>query len=1051
MADIFSDADVMGHGGSSAEGPRPLSDAEVMGGEHLESAGKEVPLAARPLVGANRAIASMAGAPVDAATWVINHSPGTLAVNKGAEALGYKAPIPEIHDPVGGSESIKRAMGVVGANPDDVRPAHTTAEKYLEAGGEGAAGMLVPGLGAEAIASRAGAKGAGLVVDALRGGGAASNAAVGTTSGVGAKLGEDTAPEPLKPVAGLVGGLLGGGVGAAATTALDRTMMAATDWASRLFEAPQLTAARQIEARATDPQKVRMSLREATEAPPLVEGSEPTTFQATGDLGIGALERETAASPTGVAPFAERRVDQNTARLEALDNLQKALPEDADPSAVADLVRGRSQEIEQSGLENVTQTRQRMLDEIEKLKPEGDPKAVTNYVRQQVDGLENTYDQRVTAARKQLDDAFKGGQLNEAEYGAALREAPLRLRSQIEKTEREVWDAVDPDRVAPFDPKNLKGDVDAIEKAIPRTAEPPEGKEAALFDVILGPQHKGPDGQIMREGGLDDATTFGEITALRSRLTERLRDQTNTPTVDRRLTLMLKAVDNSLAESGTTSPEVLDRYAAARDVTKDKYDRFGSGNVGAILKEGDRDGFKMTASNVAKNIFDRPEDLRTYISSVGDDTQARSSLRDYAAFSLRKAAVRDGMLSPENYQKWAANHEYVLREFPELRQQFGNMRAAQTSLDESIAAQKGALSEYQSGALARILQDEDPTKAIGKALNDPTEFNAIVDRAKSDPEALAGLKRATMDHMLNRSIGTATGSPQVSIPSLEKFYLQNKAPLDRLFGNDLAEKLAGARNAQTSLDGALNVQKQALNAYQTGAIKRLIGAQDPAQVIANALKRPGEFAALAAHVGDDPAATAGLKRAVVDYMMSKALSTAESGTSGNPQINSATLQKFYLQNRSALASLFDRDELGNIERITADLQRANRSTAAVRIPGGSNTAQDLGPGIKSVLQSVMKQHGGKAMGGTMGGPVGFVAGAALDALRSARMDRIDKAVTEMMLDPKMAAIWLAKVPQKSGESAAADFIRRTRAVVANQIMNAVEQEKQSSESSATSR
>ena len=855
------------------------------------SAPKEVPDAARPLVGFNRTVADMAGAPVDAMNAVVRGagaegSPTTAVLNSimspKAQELRRRAygetPMAE---PFGGAGTVKKGMGLVGANPDDVRPAETAGERILEGAGSGVAAMLVPGLGAEALLARATSVD-GAIMGALqmvRGTGAASNAAIGAAGGAVGEVAAEAVPDDaslsvgpvdfsagaLKDAARLGGNIAGGGVAAGLQSGVEAGARTVGNAVRAATEPVELRAARSILGRSEDPAALRMAAERAAEAPPIVNGSNPTLFQATGDLGVGGLEREVAASPKGVPRFAGVREEQNSARLAELDRLQKALPENADPANTASYVQKRVQELEQS------------------------------------------FGERVTAARNELDERFKTDLLNEAEYGAALREAPIRLRAELEKAEDALWAAVDPDRVAPFNPATLKGGVDAIEKSIPRTAKAAEGEERALFDVFKA---------------LDDSTTFGDITALRSRLTDELREATNTPTVRRRISLMLKEVDNALGETGASAPDVLDRYAAARAATRDVKSRFGDGAVGRIMKEGDNDGFRTTASNVAKNIFDRPEDLRAYLGAVGDDAAARAQLQDYAAFSLHKDAVRDGMMSPAKYQKWLADHDYVMKEFPALRERFGNIQSAQTALDDALAAQKQALADYQ-----------------------------------------------------------------------------------------------------------------------TATIKRLLKTEDPEQVIAKALSAPGEFTILAKEAANDPAATAGMKRAVVDFMMKQAKSTAEAGTSGETQINAATLQKFFLNNKRSLSALFSPEEMASIERVTMDLQRANRSNVAVKIPVGSNTTQDMGG--RSFFETAIRSRGGRIAGALMdptGGVAGYAVGGLVDALRVARATKIEDALVEMMLNPKIAAEWLRKVPAKDGAATASSFARRLKALTAAQVTEAFDED-----------
>ena len=55
----------------------------------------------------------------------------------------------------------------------------------------------------------------------------------------------------------------------------------------------------------------------------VVPGSKPTTFQASGDLGLGQLERVVQNTPEGQAAFQQRWAEQNNARTNALRGVQQ--------------------------------------------------------------------------------------------------------------------------------------------------------------------------------------------------------------------------------------------------------------------------------------------------------------------------------------------------------------------------------------------------------------------------------------------------------------------------------------------------------------------------------------------------------------------------------------------------------------------------------------------------------------------------------------------------------------------------------------------------------
>lgn len=80
-----------------------------------------ISVASNAAAGLNESIvAGGLGAPVNAATAILN------LAGSGANWLAGRELVPEIRNPVGGSESIKHALGLVGANPDTVVPQNET-------------------------------------------------------------------------------------------------------------------------------------------------------------------------------------------------------------------------------------------------------------------------------------------------------------------------------------------------------------------------------------------------------------------------------------------------------------------------------------------------------------------------------------------------------------------------------------------------------------------------------------------------------------------------------------------------------------------------------------------------------------------------------------------------------------------------------------------------------------------------------------------------------------------------------------------------------------
>src|ERR1700722_650159 len=268
--------------------------------------------------GFNESLADVVGAPVDLAKAGLQ---GIGSVeNKIVTGLGGQ-PLTDPYagvNPIGGSESIKSALGVIGADPR-ATPAETGPERVVRGVGGGVASMLGP----EAILGVLGKAGAltpeiAAKITQYFGGSsgvsdAIASAGVGGYGGGAGETAAEFAPEPLKPAARALGTL--GGVGAAAGVIAGARGVPAAVQAGKDFIAPmteggrEAIAGRALEKAAENPTAVRQSL--ANQQPDLVPGSKPTTFQATGDIGLGSLEREEQTAQP--AQFRHRRGEQKKA------------------------------------------------------------------------------------------------------------------------------------------------------------------------------------------------------------------------------------------------------------------------------------------------------------------------------------------------------------------------------------------------------------------------------------------------------------------------------------------------------------------------------------------------------------------------------------------------------------------------------------------------------------------------------------------------------------------------------------------------------------------
>ena len=203
----------------------------------------------------------------------------------------------------------------------------------------------------------------------------------------------------------------------------------------------------------------------------------------------------------------------------------------------------------------------------------------------------------------------------------------------------------------------------------------------------------------------------------------------------------------------------------------------------------------------------------------------------------------------------------------------------------------------------------------------------------------------------------------------------------------------------------------------------------------------GGMRQLAAETRNDPAVRQGLRPSVVDAIANRFISNTEAATTGHGLIRSDQFQTFIRNNRAALAQVCSEKEINSLRAIAQDLQRSNRSTTAVKLPGGSNTAQDTA-NLRTSLMSQLVRHGNHlAFGAGTGAPVAFFAGAPLgfigalagtagatvaSALREAGIRKADDLIREAMMDPELARHLLMKYSpgSKTQGLSLANYLRR---------------------------
>lgn len=477
--------------GSSASADRPVTAGGVAG-----SAG----------VGFNRGLATLVGAPVDVLNW----------------GMG-KVGLPVSETPFGGSESIKKGLGLVGANPDDARAKGfegNAVDRFASTAGEGVAMAMLPEMAAANIVRSGLAKAAPRTVGALGDifgtgsstGRSMGNALAGGTGAVGGKAASDALPEDSswRPMASLLGGMASAvvpaAVGAGVKGAWDAGQSILAKYKTTTRN-PEAAAGSSLRAAAQNPEKIVADydpvFGQKGMAPANVAGSKPTTFQETGDMGLGEAERAVAAVNPG--KFMERRGEQNSARLAALDTLER----EGTPESVGAFLRQRMADIEAKTAGPVAQATER--------------------------------------AQRQASDLVTG-QTPES-FGEDLRGAASAGLSRTKAAERALWDAVDPENNLVMPATTISETARGVVGRMTESATPMSGEEARLFGVATGYKPTMP---------------FRSITDLRSAVNSAMaeaKDAGNTMAYGR-LTQLRGSIENAI-ENAAAHQAAVDETAIA--------------------------------------------------------------------------------------------------------------------------------------------------------------------------------------------------------------------------------------------------------------------------------------------------------------------------------------------------------------------------------------------------------------------------------------------------------------------------------------------------------
>lgn len=242
------------------------------------------------------------------------------------------------------------------------------------------------------------------------------------------------------------------------------------------------------------------------------------------------------------------------------------------------------------------------------------------------------------------------------------------------------------------------------------------------------------------------------------------------------------------------------RLAAAKSAHAEYARTYRQGPVAPTLKGPFQGNYTMPASAVPARAFvkgDRGyQTVKSFLAASKNDPDVLAALQDHALNPLRDSLNPDGTVNPKKFAAWRSDYADSLRAMNEASPGFSDrFSSAAKATDEMMKAgldRKAQLDAFQKTAAAKFIGKTNPVEVenqLGLILRNkaagPTQMRGLVNQAKTDPQALDGLRKAGVDWML-REFSTAaeapgTGEKVIASAGFRKFVNENRATLAELY------------------------------------------------------------------------------------------------------------------------------------------------------------------------------------------------------------------------------------------------------------------------------
>lgn len=250
-------------------------------------------------------------------------------------------------------------------------------------------------------------------------------------------------------------------------------------------------------------------------------------------------------------------------------------------------------------------------------------------------------------------------------------------------------------------------------------------------------------------------------------------------------------------------PEAAGRLAAAKAAHAEYAQTKGS--VKSILKdEGYAGQYRLPASGVMAKAFPGGDNgytaTQTHLRAANNSPEAIGAVENMAIYRLNQAMEKTGELTQPALDGWKRKYGTSLRALDEVSpgfsQRFDNVAAATNELATVRQARTEAIKQAQDGVASKLLGLTDPsevTRAIGTMLtakDGPTQIKQLMTDASAGstlgPRAIDAYRRAGVDYILGKTSNASVQGAEATLSSakLRGMLDNNEAALTALYGKD---------------------------------------------------------------------------------------------------------------------------------------------------------------------------------------------------------------------------------------------------------------------------